>query len=68
MAAKRRSCFGALLCIDLDTVARVGGDEFVIILSELNADLAGSTLQTTTGAEKVRSALSLPYRLMAFGL
>jgi diguanylate cyclase (GGDEF)-like protein len=48
---------------EMDTVARVGGDEFVVMLSELHVDMAESTLQSATVAEKVRSVLTLPYRL-----
>jgi diguanylate cyclase (GGDEF)-like protein/PAS domain S-box-containing protein len=57
-AARLRGCVR-----ESDTVARVGGDEFVIMLSELNENLAESRLQSATVAEKVRSVLSLPYRL-----
>ena len=48
---------------EMDTVARVGGDEFVVMLSELHADLEESRVQAATVAEKVRSALSQVYRL-----
>jgi diguanylate cyclase (GGDEF)-like protein/PAS domain S-box-containing protein len=50
---------------EADTVARVGGDEFVMMLSNLNADKAESTSQATIVAEKVRMALAAPYRLLA---
>ena len=48
---------------EMDTVARFGGDEFVVILSELNVDKAKSILQAEVVAEKIRFALSGPYRL-----
>ena len=48
---------------EVDTVARFGGDEFVVLLSELNADKAESAELTATVAEKIRAALGQPYRL-----
>lgn len=48
---------------DMDTVARFGGDEFVIILAELNENKALSKLQATIVAEKIRATLSEPYLL-----
>jgi diguanylate cyclase (GGDEF)-like protein/PAS domain S-box-containing protein len=51
-------------CIrEMDTVARFGGDEFVVIISELSFDRADSIIQATAVAEKIRLALSEPYRL-----
>ena len=47
----------------MDTVSRFGGDEFVVILSELDADKTESVSQTGSVAEKVRIALSEPYTL-----
>jgi len=48
----------------MDTVARLGGDEFVIIASELNVGRAESAAQASILAEKIRSTLSEPYRLV----
>ncbi|MDP4028607.1 MAG: PAS domain S-box protein [Gallionella sp.] len=48
-----------------DTVARFGGDEFVVMLGELVEDKAGSTAQAGIVAEKIRVALFEPY-LLAF--
>ena len=48
---------------EADTVARFGGDEFVVILSELNADEVESASQARIVAEKIRSWLSAPYLL-----
>jgi len=48
---------------EMDTVARFGGDEFVVMISELDEDQAESTLQATTVAEKVLNALSEAYLL-----
>jgi diguanylate cyclase (GGDEF)-like protein len=47
----------------VDTVARFGGDEFVVMLSELNEDKATSMLRTEAVAEKIRVRLSEPYLL-----
>ena len=47
----------------VDTVARIGGDEFVVMLSELDVDRAQSTEQAAGVAEKVRLSLAAPYRL-----
>ncbi len=46
-----------------DTVARFGGDEFVVMLGELDKDKAESTVQADIVAEKIRTALAEPYLL-----
>jgi diguanylate cyclase (GGDEF)-like protein len=46
-----------------DTVARFGGDEFVILLGELDADRQLSIAQAGQVAEKIRNALAEPYLL-----
>ena len=48
---------------EIDTVARFGGDEFVVILSELNVDQAKARAQAEVVAEKIRFTLSESYRL-----
>ena len=48
---------------EVDTVARFGGDEFVVMLSKLDADKAVSLTQAGVVAEKVRQVLGEPYRL-----
>jgi|CXWL01.1.fsa_nt_gi diguanylate cyclase (GGDEF)-like protein/PAS domain S-box-containing protein len=48
---------------EMDTVARFGGDEFVVMLSELDANKALSTEQARGVAEKIRFSLALPYEL-----
>ncbi len=48
---------------EIDTVARFGGDEFVVLLNKLDNDEAQSTLQAGRVAEKIRDSLSAPYRL-----
>ncbi len=58
VAKRLKSCIR-----EVDTVARFGGDEFVVMLSELNEDKAMSTRQTETVAEKIRVRLSEPYLL-----
>jgi diguanylate cyclase (GGDEF)-like protein len=58
-AAKR-----LLACVrETDTVARFGGDEFVVLLSGLNTDLVESTNRARAIAENIRSSLEVPYRL-----
>jgi len=46
-----------------DTIARFGGDEFVVMLKELDADSAASATQASSVAEKIRAALTKPYQL-----
>lgn len=48
---------------EMDTVARFGGDEFVVMLSELDRDRAGSAAEALNVAEKIRSVLSQSYSL-----
>jgi diguanylate cyclase (GGDEF)-like protein len=48
---------------EMDTVARFGGDEFVVMLSELNTDEAISRTEAFIVAEKIRSCLSETYKL-----
>ncbi len=44
-----------------DTVARIGGDEFVVMLSELDQDGDFSLAQASAVAEKIRVSLAEPY-------
>lgn len=46
---------------EVDTVARFGGDEFVIMVNELSDDKTESIVQAKIVAEKIRSTLSAPY-------
>jgi diguanylate cyclase (GGDEF)-like protein/PAS domain S-box-containing protein len=46
-----------------DTVARFGGDEFVVMLSKLEVDKEESAAQARIIADKIRCTLSEPYRL-----
>jgi diguanylate cyclase (GGDEF)-like protein/PAS domain S-box-containing protein len=48
---------------EIDTVARFGGDEFVVMLSDLNEDKVKSTSQAGIIAEKICITLSEPYLL-----
>lgn len=48
---------------EVDTVARFGGDEFVVILKELDTDMSASTTQAGIVAEKIRIILAQPYSL-----
>ena len=48
---------------EIDTVARFGGDEFVIIISELHPEEAISKGLALTIAEKIRNAVGTPYFL-----
>ena len=47
----------------MDTVARMGGDEFVVICQEFDRDPAASRVQAGAVAEKIRASLALPYRV-----
>jgi diguanylate cyclase (GGDEF)-like protein/PAS domain S-box-containing protein len=53
-----------LSCIrEMDTVARFGGDEFVVMLGELDTDKVESMTQAGIVAEKIRVILAEPYDL-----
>ena len=47
----------------MDTVARFGGDEFVVMLVDLATDPARSHAQAESVAEKIRISLAQPYVL-----
>jgi len=48
---------------EIDTVARFGGDEFVVVLGELDVDLDESLVDAGIIAEKIRAAIAEPYVL-----
>lgn len=48
---------------EVDTVSRFGGDEFVVLLSELNVDRNNSIAEAGIVAEKIRIILAEPYVL-----
>lgn len=48
---------------EMDTVARFGGDEFVVVLGELDADRKRAVAQAGIIVEKIRNALAQPYLL-----
>ena len=48
---------------ETDTVARFGGDEFVVVLGELDVDLDKSLIDAGVIAEKIRITLAQPYVL-----
>ena len=53
-----------LRCVrEADTVARFGGDEFVIAAADLSAQRDEAMSEALLIAEKIRAALSEPYRL-----
>lgn len=52
------------LCVrEVDTVARYGGDEFVVLLESISSMRDEASLKAGVVAEKIREALSHPYRL-----
>jgi diguanylate cyclase (GGDEF)-like protein/PAS domain S-box-containing protein len=48
---------------DMDTVARIGGDEFVVMFREFDDERGASQAQAGAIAEKIRLGLSEPYLL-----
>ncbi|MCX7192058.1 MAG: sensor domain-containing diguanylate cyclase [Proteobacteria bacterium] len=50
---------------ETDTVARFGGDEFVVLLGELDVEEAASAVQAEFVAEKIRASLADAYYLQS---
>jgi diguanylate cyclase (GGDEF)-like protein/PAS domain S-box-containing protein len=48
---------------DSDTVARIGGDEFIVLLEQLSEQSGTAALQTEAIGEKILAALNAPYDL-----
>lgn len=48
---------------EVDTVARMGGDEFVVLLENLDRDVDRASIQARSVAEKVIAAFSAPFAL-----
>ncbi|MDP1872415.1 MAG: PAS domain S-box protein [Gallionella sp.] len=48
---------------EIDTVSRFGGDEFTVMLSELDTTQSDSVMQAQSIAEKIRASLAEPYLL-----
>ncbi len=49
---------------EVDTVARIGGDEFVVLIGELDLDKEESTAHAAGVAEKIRAVIAEPYQLI----
>jgi len=49
-----------------DTVARMGGDEFVVVLEELNEDILQAVAQAQDIGEKILASLNRPFNLQGF--
>jgi len=58
VAARLKSCVRAA-----DTVARIGGDEFVVELEQLDTDRLLSEREAESAADKIRQLLAEPYEL-----
>jgi diguanylate cyclase (GGDEF)-like protein/PAS domain S-box-containing protein len=52
---------------EIDTVARFGGDEFVVLLADIGEEIDGANQHARTIAEKIRIALERPYQLISQG-
>ncbi|MBV2092670.1 MAG: EAL domain-containing protein, partial [Candidatus Thiodiazotropha sp. (ex Ctena orbiculata)] len=48
---------------DEDTASRLGGDEFIVLFSELDGNPQIAAQQARQGAEKIQSTLSKPYNI-----
>jgi diguanylate cyclase (GGDEF)-like protein len=48
---------------EMDSVARFGGDEFVVLVGGLSSDRKSSMVQVGSIAEKIRTSLAEPYLL-----
>ena len=61
VASRLQSCMR-----EKDTVARVGGDEFVVILEELSEDSMQAAAQSESVTDKILAAISRPYSLQGY--
>lgn len=57
--AKRLS----MILREVDTVARIGGDEFVVLIDHLDSVLENASRIALTVAEKIRNALATPFEI-----
>ena len=48
---------------EVDTVARFGGDEFLVLLEDIDEDEAEASKKVANVAEKIRTVLAAPYML-----
>lgn len=46
---------------EVDTVARIGGDEFVVVISNIASDISAGALSALAVAEKIRAAIANPF-------
>lgn len=52
------------ICVrEVDTAARFGGDEFVVMLEEIGKNIEEASQKVSLIAEKIRVALSVPYKI-----
>ncbi len=51
-----------------DTVSRLGGDEFIMLLSDMGKEPSNAASQTQTKAEQVQKNLSKPYKVLGHDL
>jgi len=58
VARRLKTCVRAV-----DTVARFGGDEFVVLLDSLSAERSEAVAQAGAIAEKIRTSLAQPYQI-----
>ncbi|MCF6178462.1 MAG: EAL domain-containing protein [Geopsychrobacter sp.] len=51
-----------------DTVSRLGGDEFIMLLSDMGEEPTNAASQTQIKAEQIQKQLSLPYKVLGHDL
>ena len=61
IATRLKSCIR-----EADTVARIGGDEFVILIEDLGTDKLAAATYTEMLAEKILNLIAQPYKLDAY--
>ena len=61
IATRLKSCIR-----EADTVARIGGDEFVILIEDLGTDKLAAATYTELLAEKILNLIAQPYKLDAY--